>query len=94
MVELFLYCVGRLRVHDDGLAPPHDVSELNAASFMCTMVKTLAIVPRDVLDVLLFELAAATENLITTAVLPPEGDVVGRWTNARVSVLECQLGAL
>jgi hypothetical protein len=93
-VELFLFCVGQLRVDDDGLLPPHDVGELNAAAFMCRMVKALAIVPRDVQDVLLFELADATESLITTAVLPPEGDVVGRWTTARVSVLNCRLGAL
>lgn len=94
VVALFLYCVGLLRVDDDGLTPPHDEAELEAAAFMCKMVKTLAIAPRDPLDVLLFELAAATENLIVTAVLPPEGDVVGRFTKARVSVLECQLGAL
>jgi hypothetical protein len=93
-VALFLHFVDRLRVDDDGLAPPHDVSELNACAFMCTMVKALAIVPRDPLDVLLFELAAASEALITTAVLPPEGDVVGRWTKARVSVLNCRLSAL
>jgi hypothetical protein len=94
VVELFLHCVGQLRVDDDGLASGHDVAELNAVAYLCLMMKTLAIVPRDPLDILLFELADATEALITTAVLPPNGDVVGRWTNARVSVMNCRLGAI
>lgn len=93
-VELFLYCVGMLRVDDDGLLPGHDVADLNACAFMSLAVKALAIAPRDVQDVLLFELADATEALIVTAVMPPEGDVVGRWTKARVALLECQLGGL
>ena len=83
-VELFLYCVGLLRVDDDGLLPGHDMADLNACALLCTMVKALAIVPRDVQDILLFELADATEALIVTAVLPPEGDVSERWTKARV----------
>jgi hypothetical protein len=93
-IELFLHFVGILRVDDDSLASGHDMAELNACAFMCLMMKTLAIVPRDVQDVLLFELADATEDLITTAVLPPKGDVVGRWTKARVSVMECRLDGL
>jgi hypothetical protein len=93
-VALFLYCVGQLRVDDDGLAEGHDMADLDACALLCRMMKALAIVPRDVHDVLLFELADATEALIVTEVLPPEGDVAGRWTKARVAVLECQLDGL
>jgi hypothetical protein len=93
-VELFHYCIGQLKTQDDGLAPGHDEADLETCAFLCRMVKALAIVPRDVHDLALFELADATEALIVTAVLPPEGDVVGRWIKARVSVLESQLGAL
>ena len=93
-IELFLFFADRLRVDDDGLAPPHDEGELNAVAFLCLAVKTLAIVPRNPLDVLLFELADATEALLVTAVLPPNGDVVGRWVKARVSVLNCRLDAI
>ena len=93
-IELFLYCIGQLRVDDDGLVPGHDMADLNACALLCTMVKALAIVPRDVQDILLFELADATEALIVTAVMPPEGDVSKRWTKARAELLQCQLGGL
>jgi hypothetical protein len=93
-VALFNYCIGQLRVDDDGLAEGHDMADLDACALLCRMMKALAIVPRDVHDVLLFELADATEDLLTTAVVPAEGDVVGRWTKARVSVMESQLGGL
>lgn len=93
--ELFLYCIGRLQLDDDGLAPgKNDIADLNAAALLCRMVKSLAIVPRDVLDIFLFELADASEALITTAVMPADGDVVTRWIKARAAVMECQLGAL
>ena len=84
-IELFLYSVGLLQVDDDGLLPVHDLSDLEACAFLCRAVKALAIVPRDVQDILLFELADATEDLLTTAVLAPESDVVERWTKARVA---------
>ena len=79
---------------DGGLASGHAIGDLNAAAFLCRAVKALAIVPRDVQDILLFELADATEDLLTTAVLAPESDVVERWTKARVALLSCQLGGL
>jgi len=93
-VELFLYCVGILRVNDEGLAAGHDMSDLNAAAFLSHMMKALAIVPRDVHDVVLFELADATEALLVSSVVPTDSDVVGRWTKARVSVLQSELDAL
>jgi hypothetical protein len=93
-VELFLYCIGQLRVDDHGLLPGHDMADLNACAQLCTIVKALAIVPRDVQDVLLFELADATEALIVTEVLAPEGDVVDRWTKARVALLQNGLSAM
>jgi len=94
IVALFNYCIGQLRVDDDGLAPGHDEADLNTCAFLSRAVKAIAIAPRDVHDVLLFELADATEDLLTTAVLPAEGDVTGRWVKARVDVLNCQLGGL
>lgn len=93
-VELFLYCIDLLRVDDDGLAPENDLSDLNACALLCHMVKALTISPRDVLDVLLFDLADATEALIVTAVVPPDGDVSTRWAKARAAVASCQLGSL
>ena len=79
IVELFLYCLGNLKVGDDGLAPGHDIGDLNACAFLCHAIKSLAIAPRDVQDILLFELADATEALIVTAVLPPEEGDSERW---------------
>jgi hypothetical protein len=92
--ELFMYCLDQLRVNDDGLAPGHDEAELETCAFLSRAVKAIAIAPRDVQDVLLFELADATEALIVTAVLPPEGDVATRWAKARAAVVENQLGGL
>jgi len=94
IVELFLYCIGELKTQDDGLAPGHDEAELETCAFLSRAVKALAIVPRDVHDVLLFELADATEALIVTAVLPAEGDVTGRWIKARADVVCSELGGL
>jgi hypothetical protein len=94
IVELFLYCIDQLRVDDDGLAPGHDEAELETCAFLSRAVKALGIAPRDVHDVLLFQLASATEDLIVTAVLPSDGDVATRWAKARAAVVECQLGAL
>jgi hypothetical protein len=86
--------VGLLKVDDDGLTPGHDLGDLNAVAFMCRMIKTLAIAPRDPRDILLFELADATEALLVTEVLPPEGDVSKRWIKARAELLTCELGGL
>ena len=95
IVELFLFCLGNLKVDDDGLAPgQNDVGDLNAAAFLCHAIKSLAIAPRDVRDVLLFELADSTESLIATAVMAPEGDVSKRWKKARAELLSCELGGL
>jgi hypothetical protein len=92
--ELFLYCLDRLRVDDDGLAPGNDMGDLNAAAFLCHMVKALAIAPRDVQDILLFELADATESLLMTAVMPADGDVATRWAKARAAVVKNELDGL
>ena len=94
-VELFLFGIGELRVNDDGLLPGHDIADdLEPVAFLCRMVKALTIVPRGVQDIFLFELADATEELLTTAVLRLETDVVGRWTKARVAVLRNGLSAM
>jgi hypothetical protein len=75
-MTLFLYVINHLQVDDHGLVGGHDLSDLNAAAFLCRAVKTIAIAPRDVLDVLMFNLADATEALLLTAVLPGNGDEV------------------
>jgi hypothetical protein len=93
-VELFLYAIGQLTVDDDGLAPGNEMADLNAIALLSHVVKALAISPRDIADVLLFELADATEALIVTELLPPEGDVTKRWTKARVELMKCELSGL
>jgi hypothetical protein len=94
MTELFLYVVSQLEVDDDGLAAGQDLADLNAAAFACHAVKAITIAPENVEDMLIFDLADATEALIVTAAEPAEGDVVSRWHKCRAAVLSNRLGNL
>jgi hypothetical protein len=94
MTELFLYVVSQLEVDDDGLAPGQDLEDLNAAAFACMAMKAIAVSPDHVEDILLFDLADATEALIVTAAEPAESDVVTRFHRARAAVLQNRLSSM
>jgi hypothetical protein len=94
-IRMFQHSLTKLRTDDDGLLPGHDLADFNAIALLCGVVKIFADAhSATVEDVLLANLADATEALIVTAALPAQGDVVGRWIKARVELMECQLGAL
>jgi hypothetical protein len=67
---------------------------LNACALLCGVVKTFTAAGGTVEDILLYQLADKTEQLLVSAVAPTQNDVVGMWWKARAAVVECQLGAL
>ncbi len=94
-VSTFLWSLSNvLRVNDHGLAPGHDLADLEAVARLCVGVRMIASAGRTVDDVLLASVAAETERLLTTAVIPAEGDVVKDWLKARAELLSNRLTSM
>lgn len=85
-----------LDVTDDGLAPGHQLELLYTIAGLCRDVKAITAIPADVEALLLHNLAAATEDLLTTAVIATEHDraIATRWIKLRGELLSCRLGGL
>lgn len=94
VTNLFLHGLNKLRTDDDGLQSGHEMDDLNVIAFLCLAIKSFTGACRTVEDILLFQLADATEALLVSSVVPTQSDVVGAWVKARAAVVECQLGAL
>ena len=94
-VDLFQHSLTKLRTSDDGLESGHDLEDLNMCAFLCGVVRIFTDASAaTVEDMLLARLADCTEQLLVSAVVPTDKDVVGAWWKARADVVECQLGAL
>jgi hypothetical protein len=93
-VDLFMHSLTLLRTDDYALLPGHDEADLNTCAFLCGVVKTFTAAGSTVEDILLYQLADATEGLLVTAVLLGDKDVSGIWWKARAELVSCQLGGL
>jgi hypothetical protein len=94
VINLFLHGLTKLNTDDNGLKPGHDIEDLNVIAFLCLAVKAVTAACRTVEDILLYQLADESEALLVSSVIPTSDDVVGNWWKARVSVVNCQLGAI
>lgn len=93
--DLFEYSLNQLRVDDEGVAAS-DFADVIACANRCLAVRRVAADAHDAEALLLHQLVAATEDLLTTyAVVGADNpDIVTRWLIARGELLSCRLGAV
>ena len=93
-IDLFLHALSLLKPDTDGLGSGHDLTDLDAAAMLCHVVKGYTRAGHTPEDMLLYQLADATESLLVTAAVPATPDVVKPWHVARAEFLNCRLSAL
>ena len=93
-VETFLHSLSLLNTDSEGLTPGHHLDDLNMAAMLSLVVKGYTAAADTPEDVLLYQLADATESLLVAAVEPATDDVVTAWHTARATYLICRLSGL
>jgi hypothetical protein len=89
----FVYGLTQLDVTDDGLAPGHQIEVLDVIFTLAHGVKMLTADADTLAAMLLRRLAAATLDLLSTALMhtPEDAEIVKTWRAAHSEWLECQL---
>jgi urease gamma subunit len=92
--KLFLHGLTELKVDDNGLKAGNEMDSLNAVAFLAGVVKHYARECEAVEDILLYQLADATEALLVAAAVPTDVDVVSNWLRMRAELASNTLGGL